>query len=384
MLNKKIYFIAICCLLTAFACTQQQNDKTFTLKGKIGDLNAPAKIYLSYYWNGEEYSDSAFLDNGEFSFTDSLISPAASRLILDYTGEGMITAAQANNIFYMYLEPGTVKLESPDSLQNIVFDNSPINAAREDYLQSIGGQIQDLTAKMNAKFDAATPEQREDTAFTGALYREYRAMLSERAAKQLLYAKEHPDSYFSIVALSEAGINDSNIKEIEPVFNAIAEKHRNTPDGQSFAQQINAAVNIVEGKEAPDFTQNDPNDRPVKLSDFRGKYVLLDFWASWCGPCRQENPNLVKAYAKYKDKGFEIFGVSLDNKNGKNAWIAAIEKDGLTWTQVSDLKSWNNDAARMYGIRAIPSNYLIDPNGVIVAKNLRGEELNKFLTKLFN
>lgn len=379
----KHLFIVACCLLLALGCAQQQDDDTFTLKGKIGDLNAPAKIYLSYWNDGEEHSDSAFLDKGNFSFKDSLKVPAASRLILDYTGEGMIPAAQANHIYYLYLEPGAVKLQSPDSLQNIVFDNSPINAAHQDYLQKIGGQVQDLAAKMNAKFSAATSEQRADTAFTNALNREYRALLDERANKQIQYAKEHPDSYFSVVALSEAGTDNFDIQEIETVFNAIAEKYRNAPDGKAFAQRINAATNIVIGKEAPDFTQNDPNDRPVKLSDFRGKYLLIDFWASWCGPCRQENPNLVKAYAQYKDKGFEILGVSLDNKNGKKAWLAAIEKDGLTWPQVSDLKYWNNEVARMYGIRAVPSNYLIDPKGIIIANNLRGEDLSQFLADIF-
>jgi peroxiredoxin len=136
------------------------------------------------------------------------------------------------------------------------------------------------------------------------------------------------------------------------------------------------------GAIAPEFTQNDPDGNPVKLSSFRGKYLLVDFWASWCGPCRAENPNVVKAYTKYHDKGFEILGVSLDDEKGRTNWLNAIKKDGLTWKQVSDLKAWNNEAAQLYAIKAIPQNVLLDPSGKIIAKNLRAEALDKKLAEL--
>lgn len=134
---------------------------------------------------------------------------------------------------------------------------------------------------------------------------------------------------------------------------------------------------------AVDIVQNNPEGKPLKLSDYKGKFVLIDFWASWCGPCREENPNLVKTYQQFKDKGFEIFGVSLDTPGDHLKWINAIKNDQLTWPQVSDLKGWENEAAKIYGIRSIPASFLIDPSGKIIAKDLRGTALTTELEKIF-
>jgi peroxiredoxin len=137
----------------------------------------------------------------------------------------------------------------------------------------------------------------------------------------------------------------------------------------------------VAGGEAPDFTMDQPDGTPLSLQDFRGKVTLIDFWASWCGPCRRENPNVVKMYEEYHDKGFEILGVSLDKS--KDKWLAAIEKDGLTWKHVSDLKGWQNEVAKIYGVRSIPHTVLVDEEGKIIARGLRGARLEQELAKIF-
>jgi len=168
----------------------------------------------------------------------------------------------------------------------------------------------------------------------------------------------------------------------EKEFNLFDAPLRESDLGKELAARIAKVKKTQEGMLAPDFTQLDVNGKPVKLSDFRGKYVLLDFWASWCGPCRRENPNVVKAYNDFKAKGFEVLGVSLDKREDRDKWLQAIQKDGLSWTQVSDLKVWDNEAAKLYDVNAIPMNFLIDPDGKIIAKYLRGEALETTLKKV--
>jgi thiol-disulfide isomerase/thioredoxin len=178
---------------------------------------------------------------------------------------------------------------------------------------------------------------------------------------------------------------------VSPLFeNRIAELENAYVKLQSTAKKL-VYVNQLEqfiargkigmiGSQAMDFTQNDVDGKPVSLSSFKGKYVLVDFWASWCGPCRGENPNVVSAYEKYKDKNFTVLGVSLDQ--AKPNWLKAIKDDNLTWTHVSDLQYWNNAAARLYRVESIPTNLLIDPTGKIIGKNIRGEELQKKLAEV--
>ncbi len=171
--------------------------------------------------------------------------------------------------------------------------------------------------------------------------------------------------------------------KVEPLFKKIPANQKMYSVGKTLKDQIEIAKLTRIGKPAPGFTQNDTLERPVSLTNFKGKYVLLDFWASWCGPCRRENPNVVAAYNKYKDKGFSILSVSLDQPGAKEKWIKAIHDDNLTWTHVSDLKFWDNAVAKEYGIQAIPQNFLIDPDGKIVGKDLRGEDLEKKLAGIF-
>ena len=158
----------------------------------------------------------------------------------------------------------------------------------------------------------------------------------------------------------------------------------NTPYVEVLEELIPTLEGVAVGNEAPNFVADDTEGNAVEFSNHIGKskYLLLDFWASWCGPCRRENPNIVKAYEEYKDKGFDIFAVSLDSS--RDDWVAAIEKDGLDWTNVSDLLLWDSEPAKLYGVRAIPSNFLIDENGVIVARNLKGEDLHNTLNDLLN
>jgi peroxiredoxin len=192
--------------------------------------------------------------------------------------------------------------------------------------------------------------------------------------------KDHPKEIASIWVLMNELRTRLSPEEFEALYTSLDKDLKETKYGKSAARYLREAKGETENVEADDFEQTDVNGNKVKLSSFRGKYVLVDFWASWCGPCRQENPNVVKAYNRFKDKNFTILGVSLDKD--KSAWVNAIQHDNLTWTQVSDLKGWGNEAAQLYNIQGIPANLLIDPKGRIIARNLRGPALEAKLAQI--
>lgn len=230
----------------------------------------------------------------------------------------------------------------------------------------------------------ATPAQKNDPAYRAGIEKRYSEVANELTIILKSFIAKHPDSYISLLALNELISSGTEATALYSLYQKLSESVQKTDLGNELGIRILSSTRTAIGAVAPDFTQKDPSGKPVKLSDFLGKYVLIDFWASWCGPCRSENPNVVKAYKQFKNKNFEILGVSLDNPNAKSAWLKAIETDKLTWPQVSDLQGWKNSAARLYGVQSIPQNFLLDPKGVIVAKNLRGEQLIATLNTVLN
>ena len=194
------------------------------------------------------------------------------------------------------------------------------------------------------------------------------------------YILKNPNSPIVFTMLDEYTRGVIDAEKVEPLFNPISKELKNSVEGKKWGEKLAKAKRTSIGKQAPDFVQNDTLGNPVKLSSFRGKYVLVDFWASWCGPCRAENPNVLKAYNKLKDKNFEVVSVSIDSD--RKAWLKAIKEDGMPWTQVSDLKGGKNEAGILYGVDAIPQNWLLDPNGIVLERNLRGEDLDEYIERL--
>ena len=374
--------LSLLALLLPLMAAAQTNK--FTLTGHIGNLNKPAKVYLDYMDNGTNREDSCVLVNGKFSFTAPASGIITSRISLDHTGEGKPHSIYAPNsdVIYIYFSKENVVFNSADSLINAKVTGSKVYDEFQAYNKQIGGTIMALTKAVNDDFGKLTPEQQKDTTYVKAVDARFRRNIAAREEKQFQFAKNNPNSYFALVALSESAGTKVNVKKVEPVYKALRADLRSTDMGKELEQRILAAGTTAVGMQAPEFTQKDVSGKPVSLSSLKGKYVLVEFWASWCVPCRAGNPNLVKQYELYKDKGFEIISVSLDNV--KDRWVEAIQKDGLPWIQVSDLKGWNNEVGRLYGVRAVPQSFLLDKDGKVIGNTLRDESLNSKLAEIFN
>jgi thiol-disulfide isomerase/thioredoxin len=366
-------------LIPAFGFAQ---SGSFTIKGKVGNLNAPAKIYLTFTEAGKPKKDSSAIKNGTFEFHGKVSEPSYAQLAVDHKGDrNMMRNIDA---LTLYLEEGTMSITtSADSLKKATISGSKINADDKKHLAFIQPALKEID-KINEAYYSATEDQKKDAAFKSAWQAKLGKAREQLRILQKEFIRQNPESYVSLTTLNGIAGSVINLVEITPLYNGLSSDIRGTPLGKRLEIAIEKSVKTAVGELAPLFTENDVQGKAVSLIDFRGKYVLLDFWASWCGPCRAENPNVIKAYNKYKDKAFTVLSVSLDKSDAKAAWLAAIKADGLIWTQVSDLKSWDNEAAVLYGIKSIPQNFLIDPTGKIIAKDLRGDELTKKLASLFN
>jgi peroxiredoxin len=373
-------------LLLAAFCIQTNAQEKFTIKGDVSKVKLPvAKVYLSYYSDGKSTTDSSDVVNGKYNFTGSLGDPLMASLRVKYQEDPNAKTIRAvsynRDIKQLFLENAKISVVSTDSFANAAIKGSKAHAEFVGW-EAMLKEENKVSGELNKQYNEFYKQKNQPG--MDSLDAEFDKLTAIKNVKNKKYLSENPASPIAMFIFRQFVGYDINADEAEPVFLSLSEKLRSGPAGKEMAEKIEIAKKTGVGRMAMDFTQNDTLGNPVSLSSFKGKYVLIDFWASWCGPCRQENPNVVKAFNNYKDKGFTVLGVSLDQPNAKDKWMKAIHDDNLTWTQVSDLKFWGNAVAVQYGIQAIPQNFLIDPQGKIIGKNLRGEALNKKLETLFH
>jgi peroxiredoxin len=350
-------------LLFPVALLAQQ--KGFVITGTVTGLAEKARVTLTDLNKPTDTIARGVVNKGTFVLKGSVAEPNLHQLNFDVAGK--------KTVLFMGNENITIKGDV-NNVQKLDVKGSAMNSDFVEFQNTFNPLFQTLTT-LNQKINTRGNVQRDDS-----LMAQYKHAYDDIVAaidKFITTKKTSPVSPFLLVVTREL---EQDPVTLEKRFNTLSPAVQKGFYGKILQESLaDAKVGSI-GSDAIEFTQNDTTGAPVSLTSFRGKYVLVDFWASWCRPCRMENPNVVSAYNRFKSKNFTVLGVSLDRQ--RDSWVKAINDDGLTWTQVSDLKYWNNEVARKYKIESIPQNFLIDPNGKIIGKNLRGPDLEARLCEL--
>lgn len=364
-MKKRLYSIA----LGLFLIGGWTMAQTFTIEGKIDGVKG-GKAELQARESGKmvaRYS-TGIADDGTFTLKGKVVEPDFYLLKIGDLRGGIS----------IFLDNSIIKIiAKSDDLPGAEITGS----ATHNDLAGYNKMTKSMSEQMRPLYTAYNEaEKASKTAEVKKIEAQIDELTNKQLNEKLAYISTIIKSPVATYILNSMVYNIEDPMQLEKMINnfdpALAEYKYVKALKESLAKLKLTSV----GQMAPDFTQNDSLGKPVKLSDFKGKYVLIDFWAAWCGPCRAENPNVVEAFNKYKNKNFTVLGVSLDRDRA--AWIKATKDDKLTWTHVSDIKYWDNEVAKMYGIRSIPANLLLDKKGKIVGRNLRGDKLEAALAKL--
>jgi peroxiredoxin len=368
-MNKLNKLIIVLLLLTGIACTTSETEEGYNILLSIeGETNSHAATLL-YVVDGEEVVvDSTILVDGKGTISGSL-----EGLSKDYK----IRIEGEPRLISFFLENATININAHiDSLRQAKASGSMLNDRYAAFVDSQAG----IRKEMKPLFPLYKEARANgDTAKMEEIDSIYYGLEDELNKLSLAFIGDNSDNILGPYQTTRVYYNDSKVDELDSIISQFSPELSESEYVIRLESFMEKWAKLKVGLVAPDFIQTDSMQTQVSLSDFRGKYLLVDFWAAWCGPCRAENPNIVDAYSKYHEKGFDILGVSLDDKRSK--WIAATKKDGLTWNHVSDLNGWQNEVSVGYGIRSIPYSLLLDPDGVIIGKNLRGTELHKVLAE---
>lgn len=333
----------------------------YTVYGKT-DLPVDGKVRLHWYnMKSGKHVDSATVTDGKFEFTGTMKEVEFGQLIF--------RSGRSDRSTVFYLEPGTIHIDIAAGARYGKLSGTPLNNDYQQYYEMLDTML--------TKVNAGREGQRPYDQFSREIEVEQLRILRQ-------YVKVHPASRVSIDQLSRYATRYSNPVALAALLNQLSPAIKKSVAGMELASRIKGMRSGKIGDRAPLFELPDTVGHLVKLADFKGKYILLDFWATWCIPCIAEMPNVVNAWNTHKDKNFTVVGVSLDRPDSKQRWLKMIRESKYNWTQLSDLKFWNCEAALLYNVNSVPANFLIDPQGKIIATNLKGKALQDKLAKILN